>query len=119
MGIKGGYKPGSNVSRNLVPYSNIFWAKKIAGAAKGGPLGKSACVLTTEPVNFDELKNMGDLSRQGKVMSNEARQGGRNGEVIICCNPGGEEQWDRIVSAHGSPGATFVVLNNGKKKHHL
>jgi hypothetical protein len=45
-------------------------------------------------------------------MSKEARQKGRNGECVICINPGGEETWDRIVSAHSSPGAPFIVLNN-------
>ena len=37
---------------------------------------------------------------------------GRNGEVVVCVNPGGEESWDRLVSAHSSPGAPFIVLNN-------
>lgn len=112
LGIKGGYKPGSRVSRELVAYSNVYWAKKIAGGAGAGLLGKPACLLTSEPVDFKEIKSMGDLSRSGRLMSPEARQGGRNGEVVICANPGGEETWDRSLSAHGSPGAPFVVLNN-------
>jgi hypothetical protein len=111
--VDGGYKPGSDVSRYLVSYSNVFWAKKIAGAAGGGLLGgKPVAVLTTEQVSFGSVKNMGDLSRSGKLMTMESRAAGRNGEVIIAINPGGEEQWDRLVSAHGSPGAPFVVLNN-------
>lgn len=112
--VDGGYKPGSDVSRYLVSYSNVFWAKKIAGAAGGGLLGggKPVAVLTTEQVSFGSVKNMGDLSRSGKLMTTESRAAGRNGEVIIAINPGGEEQWDRLVSAHGSPGAPFVVLNN-------
>eukprot|EP00565_Helicotheca_tamesis_P005854 CAMPEP_0185730014 /NCGR_PEP_ID=MMETSP1171-20130828/8107_1 /TAXON_ID=374046 /ORGANISM="Helicotheca tamensis, Strain CCMP826" /LENGTH=293 /DNA_ID=CAMNT_0028398985 /DNA_START=1 /DNA_END=882 /DNA_ORIENTATION=+ len=109
----GGYKPGSDVSRNLVGYANIYWAKKIAGAAKGGAVGgKPVAVLTSEPVDFGLIKGLGDLSRCGKTMTPKARQEGRNGEAVLCVNPGGEETWDRVVSAHGSPGSPFVVLNN-------
>lgn len=111
----GGYKPGSDVSRNLVAYSNVFWAKRIAAAAKGGVVvggGKPVCVLTAEPVDFSLVKSLGDLSRVGVVGSPKARREGRAGEVVICANPGGEETWDRLVSAHGSPGDPFVVLNN-------
>lgn len=113
LNVKGGYRPGSNLSRQLVGYSNIFWAKKIAGAAKGGVLGGTpVCVLTPEPVDFREIGSLGDISRRGTPMSQEARREGRNGECIICINPGGEETWDRLVSAHASPKAPFVVLNN-------
>jgi hypothetical protein len=109
----GGYTPGSEISRNLIAYSNIYWAKKIATAAKGGPLGsKPVGVITSERVLFSDVKNIGDISRVGVTMSQKARKEGRNGETIICVNPGGEEQWGRLVSAHGSPGAPFVVLNN-------
>jgi len=111
--VDGGYKPGSDVSRYLVSYSNVFWAKKIAGAASGGLLGgKPVAVLTTEQVTFNAIKSMGELTRSGKLMTQESRAAGRNGEVIIAINPGGEETWDRLVSAHASPGAPFVVLNN-------
>ena len=75
LGIKGGYKPGSNVSRNLVAYSNIYWAKRLAGAMKGGALGgKPVGVLTAEQVNFDEINSMGDLSRSGKIFTDKARK---------------------------------------------
>ena len=93
----------------LVAYSNVYWAKKIAAAAKGG---KQAAILTTEPVNFSTIKAMGDLTRDGKVNSQQARQEARNKECVICVNPGGEEGWDRILSAHVTPSSTFVVLNN-------
>lgn len=112
LGFKGGYKPGSDVSRNLIAYSNIYWAKKIAGAAKGGPLGGPVCMLTAEPVNFKLVTKYGDLSRRGQVGSQKARMEGRNKECIICVNPGGEETWDKLTSAYGSPGAPFVILNN-------
>jgi len=102
--FQGGYTPGSELSRQLVAYANVYWAKKIAS-------GK-ACVLTTEPVDFKTIKGMGPLSRSGKVNSEKARKEARNGEFVICANPGGEEVWDRIASAHTTPSSTFVVLNN-------
>lgn len=110
---KGGYKPGSDVSRNLLAYSNIYWAKRLAGAVKGGPLGgKPVGVLTAEMVLFDEIGSMGDLSRSGRILTEKARKEGRNGEAIFCINPGGEETWTRLVAAHGSPGSPFIILNN-------
>eukprot|EP00544_Gedaniella_sp_CCMP2646_P007005 CAMPEP_0202479946 /NCGR_PEP_ID=MMETSP1361-20130828/126_1 /ASSEMBLY_ACC=CAM_ASM_000849 /TAXON_ID=210615 /ORGANISM="Staurosira complex sp., Strain CCMP2646" /LENGTH=293 /DNA_ID=CAMNT_0049107321 /DNA_START=43 /DNA_END=924 /DNA_ORIENTATION=- len=111
--VVGGYKPGSDVSRYLVSYSNVYWAKKIASATSGGILGgKPVCVLTAEQISFNTVKDLGDLSRSGKLMTQESRAAGRNDEAVIAINPGGEETWNRIVSAHGSPGAPFVVLNN-------
>ena len=113
LAIPGGYKPGSDLSRQLIAYSNVYWAKRIGAAASGAPLGgKPVCVLSTEPVGFSQIKSRGPVSRVGAVMSQEARQQGRNGEVIVCINPGGEETWERLVSAHSSPGAPFIVLNN-------
>lgn len=113
LGIPGGYKPGSELSRQLIAFANVYWAKRIGAAASGSPLGgKPVCVLSAEPVSFDQIKSRGSVSRVGAVMSKSARQQGRNGEVIICVNPGGEETWDRVVSAHGSPGGPFIVLNN-------
>ncbi len=108
--VAGGYKPGSDVSRQLIAYSNIYWAKKIASASKSK--NKSAAVITSEPVNFGTIKAMGDLSRSGMITSQKTRQESRDNECIICVNPGGEDSWDRIVSAHASPSSTFVVLNN-------
>ena len=90
LGIKGGYKPGSNVSRNLVAYSNIYWAKRLAGAVKGGAIGgKPVGVLTAEQVNFDEIKKLGDLSRYGRINTEKAKKEGRPNEAIIAINPGG------------------------------
>lgn len=111
--IKGGYKPGSNVSRNIIAYSNIYWAKRLAGAMKGGALGgRPVGVLTAEQLNFDDIKSMGDLSRSGKIFQDKSRKEGRNNEAIIAVNPGGEETWDRLVSAHGQPNCPFLVMNN-------
>lgn len=78
--IRGGYKPGASISRNLIAYSNLYWAKKLAGAVKGGgggllggnhPVG----VLTAEQVNFDEVENFGDISRCGIIFQEKARKG--------------------------------------------
>lgn len=55
---------------------------------------------------------MGPLSRSGTAMSEKARKETRNNEMVICVNPGGEQVWDKIASAHVSPSSTFVVLNN-------
>jgi hypothetical protein len=112
LGFKGGYKPGSDISRNLIAYSNIYWAKKIAAACRGGPLGGPVCVISSEPVNFGSIAKLGDLSRTGAIGSQGTRQNARNKECIICVNPGGEETWDRLESAYGSPGSPFVILNN-------
>ena len=113
MSVVGGYKPGSDLSRQLVAFSNIYWAKKIAPAVKGGVLGgKNVACLTTEPVAFSQIKSLGDISRTGAVMSPQALKGGRNNEAVICVNPGGEERWDAIAQAHVEPGQPFVVLNN-------
>ncbi|KAL3772932.1 hypothetical protein ACHAWO_001131 [Cyclotella atomus] len=109
--VKGGYRPGSDVSRNLLAYSNIYWAKKIANAAAGG-FGKPVGVLTAEAVDFTQIQNMGGLSRSGRVLTEQSRKGGRNNESIICVNPGGEETWPRLVSAHGQPNCPFIILNN-------
>lgn len=113
LGVPGGYKPGSDVSRQLIAFSNVYWAKKVGAAATGSPLGgKPLCVLSAEPVSFSQVKSRGPVSRVGAVMSQTARQEGKNGEVVVCINPGGEETWDRLVSAHSTPGAPFIVLNN-------
>jgi hypothetical protein len=55
---------------------------------------------------------MGPLSRSGTPMSEKARKETRDNEFVICANPGGEQVWDKIASAHVSPSSTFVVLNN-------
>lgn len=111
--IKGGYLPGSNISRNIIAYSNIYWAKRLAGAMKGGALGgKPVGVLTAEQVNFNDIKGMGDLSRSGVIFQDKSRKEGRANEAIIAINPGGEQVWDRLVSAHGQPNTPFIVMNN-------
>jgi len=108
--IEGGYKAGSNVSRNLVAYSNIYWAKQIASSINKKPV----CVVTTEPVKFAECKSMGDLSRYGTlVMNAKTKSESRKNESVICINPGGEETWKRISSAYQqNPNCPIIMLNN-------
>ena len=110
--VKGGYLPGSELSRNLIAFSNIYWAKKIAAACGGGFGGKGVAALTTERVIFKDIKNIGDLSRTGVLMSEQARKSGKAGESIIVINPGGEESWRRIEAAHASKGSPLIMLNN-------
>jgi hypothetical protein len=112
LGIKGGYKPGSDVSRQLVGFSNLYWAKKIAPSIGGGLLGgKSVTVLSTEQVNFPQVQSKGGISKIAQLTSRMAEKGNK-GDAVICVNPGGEETWDRLFSTHGSSSAPFVVLNN-------
>lgn len=59
--VKGGYKPGSDLSRNLVAYSNVYWAKKIASAVKGPMGNKQVAVLTNERVAFSDIQSLGDV----------------------------------------------------------
>jgi hypothetical protein len=74
--------------------------------------GKPICVLTTKNISFNQ-ESLGALyCVLGQLISLEAQKQGQNGEVIACINPGGEETWDRLVSAHSSPGGPFIVLNN-------
>lgn len=103
----GGYKAGSNISRNLVAYSNMYWAKQIASSINKKPVG----VLTTEPVTFSEIKSMGDMSRTGMLLSPKSIKENRAKESIICVNPGGEEMWERITKAHGQANCPVIMLN--------
>lgn len=103
LGIKGGYKPGSDISRQLIAYANMYWAKKIGPAAGGGKV----CALTAESCNFNDITKKGSLSRVGRL-ERQPQKGGKK-EVTVVCNPGGEETWDRINPNNGAP---FVVLNN-------
>lgn len=113
LNVVGGYKPGSDLSRQLIAFANVYWAKKLAGSVKGGALGgKPVVYLTPEPITFSQIKSLGDISRTGTLMGQKARSEGRNGEAVICGNPGGEETWARIQSAHVSPNSPLVILNN-------
>lgn len=108
--VNGGYKPGSNLSRQLIAFANIFWAKRLAAAVKGGFIGGNAVtVLSSEPVAMKDIGNKGDIS----FMAPLGRQADlpKNTDAVILVNPGGEETWERLRSACGNP-KTCVVLNN-------
>jgi hypothetical protein len=105
----GGYKPGSELSRQLVAYSNMHWAKQIAPALGGGVLGGNAVtVLTAEPVDFALVQNSG-VGRIGPL--NARASNGISNKAVILINPGGEEQWERMRSVHGS-NDPLLILNN-------
>jgi hypothetical protein len=54
----------------------LYWAKKLAGAVKGGAIGGNPVgVLTAEQVNFDEVGTFGDVSRTGIIFQDKARKG--------------------------------------------
>jgi hypothetical protein len=111
LGIPGGYRPGSSVSRQLIAFSNMYWAKQISPSLSGSPLGGvPVSVLSAEPVTFSEVKKSG-VSKIGPLVT-----GGGGGNLpkgaVILCNPGGEESWEKLYSRYGSPSAPFLVLNN-------
>eukprot|EP00522_Entomoneis_paludosa_P014548 CAMPEP_0172442206 /NCGR_PEP_ID=MMETSP1065-20121228/2672_1 /TAXON_ID=265537 /ORGANISM="Amphiprora paludosa, Strain CCMP125" /LENGTH=263 /DNA_ID=CAMNT_0013191973 /DNA_START=10 /DNA_END=801 /DNA_ORIENTATION=+ len=111
LGVPGGYRPGSSVSRQLIGFSNVYWAKELAPSVGG--MGKRVSVLSAEQVAYKEIKNTG-VDFLGGLGSGGQRDGAsvQDGDAIIAVNPGGEETWDRIYSTYGSPSAPMVVLNN-------
>ena len=73
LGVPGGYKPGSDVSRQLIGYSNMYWAKELAPAVSG--FGKRVSVITAEQVVFNQLKKTAltllvALLAEGSVVTN-------------------------------------------------
>ena len=111
LGVPGGYRPGSDVSRQLIAFSNMYWAKQIAPAVAGSPVfGKPVTVLSAEPVTFSDIKKSGVDTIGPITMS--PRDGKGTKSAIIAINPGGEETWDRLYGRFGTPSAPFVVLNN-------
>jgi hypothetical protein len=111
LNIKGGYFPGSDISRQLVAFSNVYWAKQLANAVGGGGmLGKPVTVFSAEPVSYNLIQSKGGIAKMGPL-----RTGGQSDDAaaVIAINPGGEEQWDRLRSALTKNNqAPFVVLNN-------
>ncbi|KAL7569200.1 hypothetical protein ACA910_016760 [Epithemia clementina (nom. ined.)] len=111
LGVPGGYKPGSDVSRQLIGFSNMYWAKEIAPAVSG--FGKRVSVITAEQVVFNQLKRTGVdfvCSLAGRGQRGDASV--KKGDALIVVNPGGEETWDKIYSTYGSPSSPIVILNN-------
>lgn len=109
--IAGGYTPGSDIARNLIAYSNVYWAKKIAPAVGGGLLGgRPVSVITPEQVNIKQIQSRGDMSQILSLQMNRGQEV-KKGGALIAINPGGEETWDRIQSTFGDA-SPMVVLNN-------
>jgi hypothetical protein len=104
--VTGGYKPGSELSRDLIAYSNVYWAKKLSPSFGG----KNAAVVTSERVNFSLCKKMGNNISQTGFINNVKST--NNNEGIICINPGGEETWERLITKFGSNNNPFLILNN-------
>ena len=105
LGVPGGYKPGSNVSRQLIGFSNMYWAKQIAPSLG---LGKSVSVLTAEAVPFAEIKKSG-VNAIGSIGGNSVNPASG---AVIAVNPGGEETWEKLYNRFGGPSDPFIVLNN-------
>mmetsp|Transcript_6401 Transcript_6401/g.15173 ORF Transcript_6401/g.15173 Transcript_6401/m.15173 type:complete len:318 (-) Transcript_6401:1133-2086(-) len=121
LSVKGGYTPGSDISRQQLSYANIYWAKQIAGAVGGGILGgRAVTVLSADPIDYQNIKSRGGIARLGPIRTTN-RGGARNDEnnapgkadACIVVNPGGEETWDKLKrSLTKSDESPFVVLNN-------
>lgn len=112
LGVPGGYKPGSEVSRQLIAFSNMYWAKQIAPAVAGSPVGgKPVSVLSAEAVNFSDIKKSG-VNAMGTTSSGPRGNNANQKSAVIVVNPGGEETWEKLYSRYGFPSEPFVVLNN-------
>lgn len=121
LSVKGGYVPGSDIARQQLSYANIYWAKQIAGAVGGGPIGgKPVTVLSADPIDYQNIRSKGGIARLAPMRT--TRGGGSRGtdnnqsglaDACIVVNPGGEETWDRLKSSlTKNPKSPFVVLNN-------
>jgi hypothetical protein len=111
LSVKGGYKPGSEVSRNLISYANIYWAKQIAPSVAG--FGRKCSALTAEPMAFVELQSKGPLTVVGPLSKKGIEAVAPLSSAVIAVNPGGEETWEQVRSACNCPASSpFVVLNN-------
>jgi hypothetical protein len=96
---------GSDISRQLVLFSNIYWAKKIANV-----IGDSVACITTEPISFGSIKSLGKISRTGTIGQKTNLL--KKKECVICINPGGEDQWEKLFGGLASSSSSFIVLNN-------
>ena len=119
LSVKGGYKPGSDISRQQLSYANIYWAKQIAGSVGGGLLGgKAVTVLSADPIDYRNIQSKGGIAKLGPIKTSSGRRVSANNEggkadACIVVNPGGEETWDRLKSSLTKNAKTpFVVLNN-------
>lgn len=92
----------------MILFSNFYWAKKIANAISSD----SVACLTTEPISFESIKSLGKIYRTGNTNARNKTDQEKKKECLICINPGGDEQWDRLFNGLTSSKSTFIVLNN-------
>jgi len=109
MFTKVAWTAGSDLSRQLILFSNVYWAKKIANSISSEPV---ACI-TTEPIAFESIKSLGKISRTETTNTRRPKaEQDKKKECVICISPGGEEQWDKLFGGQTSSTSTFIVLNN-------
>jgi Domain of unknown function (DUF1995) len=110
--VTGGYKPGSDLSRQQVAFANVYWAKQIAGALLGGNLFRKVDVVSAEPVTFSQVKDTG-LSIGRTALLGSPAIPPKSSDACIAINPGGEETWERCrKSLMKTDKGPFVILNN-------
>ena len=111
LNVRGGYSPGSDLSRQQVAFANVHWAKQLAGACRpplGGPL---VTVVSAEPVTFSQIQSKGGAI--GTLAPLQPSRATPANGACIAINPGGEETWDRIRQAYcASNKNPLVILNN-------
>jgi Domain of unknown function (DUF1995) len=116
LSIPGGYRPGSDLSRQQVAFANVYWAKTLANAMGGAPIGgKQVNVISAEPVTVTQIKNKGQISRLALLQpGGESKfiQGNSIDASYIAINPGGEEIWERLRTKYQCTKGPFLVLNN-------
>ena len=116
--VKGGYFPGSDISRNQLSYANLFWAKQISGSVGGSILGaggKSVSVFSAEPIDYETIQSKGSMNTIAPIRTGLGSGNKKYppSEACIVINPGGEETWDRLRSSlTKNSKSPFVVLNN-------
>lgn len=110
--VTGGYKPGSDISRQQVAFANVYWAKQIAGALVNGNFFRKVDVVSAEPVTFSQLKDKGGFIGR-MALSGSPAIPPQSSDACIAINPGGEETWERSrKSIMKNDKAPFLILNN-------
>lgn len=104
--VVGGYKPGSELSRQQVAFANVYWAKQIAPSLG---LFRSPDVISTEPVTFSQIKDKGSIGRTALARTLTPQ----SSDACIAINLGGEETWERSrKQLMKNDKAPFLILNN-------
>ncbi|CAM9677463.1 unnamed protein product [Choristocarpus tenellus] len=89
----GEYKPGSTIRTYLLPFSNVYWAKKLAEG-----LGGTVWVVTTDGLKKDKTV----VSKPGKakfcsLRKPETLEGICKGDTVIVVAPGPTMEWNACV----------------------